>query len=138
VGSNCFSLLWLTFSQITPFREVDKTGPNVASMRRFNHLHAKLRFVVGNAFGRLKRRWHVLRMISAHPELAASVRKVCVALHNVLEERRGEYNASLEEEGDVGTGTSVAIEADLSASAPGVLKRIAIVKALGLPWVDSA
>jgi len=77
-------------------------------------------------------------MISAHPELAASVRKVCVALHNVLEERRGEYNASLEEEGDVGTGTSVAIEADLSASAPGVLKRIAIVKALGLPWVDSA
>ena len=83
VGSDCFSLLWLTFSQIAPFREVDMTGPNVASMRRFNHLHAKMRVVAESAFGRLKGRWHVLCMIYAHPELAASVQEVCVALQNV-------------------------------------------------------
>ena len=138
VGFDCFSHLWLTFSQITPFREVDMTVRNVASMRRFNHLYAKMRVVVENAFRRLKGRWHALRMIYAHPELAASVQEVCVALHNFLEERRGEYNASMEEEGDVGTDTSVAIEGDSSARASGVLKRIAIAKARGLPWVDSA
>jgi len=114
------------------------TVRNVASMRRFNHLYAKMRVVVENAFRRLKGRWHALRMIYAHPELAASVQEVCVALHNFLEERRGEYNASMEEEGDVGTDTSVAIEGDSSARASGVLKRIAIAKARGLPWVDSA
>lgn len=74
---------------ITPFREADMHGPNVASMRRFNHQHAKMRVVVENAFGRLKGRWHVLRMTYAHPQLAASVQEVCVLLHNFLEERNG-------------------------------------------------
>ena len=70
-------------AQITPFREADMYGPNVESMRRFNHYHAKMRVVVENAFGRLKGRWRVLKMISTHPDLAAAIQELCVALHKI-------------------------------------------------------
>jgi len=73
--------LFFPTAQITPFREVDISGPNAVSMRRFNHLHAKMRVVIENCFGRLKGRWSVLRFIAAHPVLAAAVQEVSVALH---------------------------------------------------------
>lgn len=60
-------------------------GPNVASMRRFNHQHANMRVVVETPFRRLKALWHVLRMTNTHPPLAASVQELCVVLHNILE-----------------------------------------------------
>lgn len=112
-------------------------GPNLASMRRFNHLHAKMRVVVENAFGRLKGRWHVLRMINAHPELAASVQHACILLHNFLEDRNGAYEAdpsALEEDS---SNSVVAAESDETPSSAGARRRIELVKALGLPWVDA-
>lgn len=128
----------LFLSHITPFREADMHGPNVASMRRFNHEHAKMRVVVENAFGRLKGRWHVLRMTYAHPQLAASVQEVCVLLHNFLEERNGAYDGeALEADEEDRYSSSVAGNED-STSAAGAQRRIKLVKALGLPWVDAA
>lgn len=111
-------------------------GPNVATMRRFNHQHEKMRVVVENAFGRLKGRWNVLRMICAHPHLASSIQEVTAALHNFMEALNGAYDETVEEESDRhGGGTGVA-DGDESPLSLGSLRRIAILKALGLPWVD--
>jgi len=76
--------LYFFYAQITPFREVEMHRPNVAKMREFHHYHAKMRVVVENVFGRLKGRWHVMRMTHAHPCLSASVQEACTALHNVF------------------------------------------------------
>jgi len=65
-------------------------------MRRFNHQHAEVWFVVQNAFGRLKGPWHVLRMISAHPSLEVRMQEACAALHNFLEARGGGYDENLD------------------------------------------
>lgn len=113
-------------------------GPNVASMRRFNHQHAKMRVVIENAFGRLKGRWHVLRMTYAHPQLAASVQEVCVRLHNFLEERDAAYHDEAREDDDEDPYSSSAADTADSTSAAGAQRRIELVKALGLPWVDAA
>lgn len=112
-------------------------GPNVASMR-FNHQHAKMRVVVENAFGRLKGRWHVLRMTNAHPPLAARVQELCVVLHNFLEELRAAYD---EEEGEATEEVELpnsARDRDDSVTLAGAQRRIELVKPLGLPWVDTA
>lgn len=107
-------------------------GPNVACMRRFNHQHAKMLVVVENALGRLTGRWHVLRMMNAHPPLAARVQELCVVLHNFLEERHAAYDE------EAGAATE---EVELPNSAPdcedsvtlaGAQRRIELVKALGL------
>lgn len=111
-------------------------GPNVSSMRRFNNQHAKMRVVVENAFGGLKGRWNVLRMICAHPALASSIQEVAAALHNFLEARDGAYDESVEEEADRPEGMGNAVEGGESALSLGSQRRIAILKALGLPWVD--
>lgn len=121
--------------QITPFREVDMGGPNVAALRRFNHLHAKMLVEVENAIGRWKGRWHALRMIYAHPDLAAHVQEVCVALHNFLEEREAPYDARQEEHEDVTMPTSAAADGNNTSTSLGVLRRIEIVNALGHLWV---
>lgn len=126
----------LTAFLITPFREADMYGPNAVSMRRFNHLHAKMRVVVENAFGRLKGRWNVLRMICAHPGLASSIQEAAIALHNFLEARDGAYDGTVEEEAD---REEVALETPEGDECPlslGAQRRVGILKALGLPWVD--
>lgn len=112
-------------------------GPNVASMRRFNHQHAKMRVVVENAFGRLKGRWHVLRMIYAHPTLAASVQELCVTLHNFLEERHGAYDEEAGADTEEEDTAYPAPDCDDSVTSEGAQRRIELVKALGLPWVDT-
>lgn len=89
-----------SLSKITLFREVDMKGPNVASMPRFNHLHAKMRVGAENDFRGLKGRWHMLRAINAHPELPASMQEVCVALHNAVDETSRRYDSAFEEEAD--------------------------------------
>jgi len=112
-------------------------GPNVDSMRRFNHLHAKMRVVVENCFGRLKGRWRVLRMLCAHPDLAACVQEVCVALHNFVEARDVAYEGEDEEGSSDGSVVDVEWTAsDQTAYAAGCARRVEIVKALSLPWVD--
>jgi len=136
VASNVRPLLFFFYAQITPFREVDMHGPNMATMRRFNHYHAKMRVVVENAFGRLKGRWHVLRMIHAHPCLSASVQEACTALHNFLEERGGEYDADLEVTDEQPESSAMAAVGDASLLSAGQARRLEIVKALGLPWVE--
>jgi len=124
-------------TKITPFREVDMHGPNVATMRRFNHQHAKMRVVVENAFGRLKGRWHVLRMIYAHPSLAVAVQEACVALHNFLEARGGGYDEDLDVDMEQPESTPMVGGGNDSMIFEGQARRVEIVKALGLPWVDS-
>jgi len=79
-------------------------GPHVYSMRRFNHLHAEMRVVVENCFGLLKSRWRVLRMICAHPDLAARVQEVCAAFHNFLQAWDVAYEG---EDEDVSSDASV-------------------------------
>jgi len=113
-------------------------GPNITSMRRFNHMHAKMRVVVENAFGRLKGRWNVLRMIFSHPSLAASLQEVTVALHNFLEERRGRYDESVETEEDHVPGPPEPVESYESPLSLGARRRVGLVNALGLTWVDEA
>lgn len=110
-------------------------GPNVATMRRFNHQHAKIRAVVENAVGRLKGRWHALRMIYAHPRLAASVQEACVGLHNSLEVREREYDADLEEPDQQPESSPVALAGSSYLLSAGQARRVEIVRALGLPWV---
>lgn len=110
-------------------------GSNVATMRRFNHQHAKMRVVVENTFRRLKGRWHVLHMIYAHPGHAASVQEACVALHNFLEARDAAYDADLEvldEQPDSSALQGAGGDDLLSA---GQARWVVIAKALGLPWV---
>lgn len=111
-------------------------GTNMPSMRRFHHLHAQIRVFVGNGFGRLKGRWHVLRIIYAHPYLDSQVQEVCVVLPNFLEERDGGYDDASELEEHVPTESSLRADGDIAPTSPGVVGRIQILKALGLPWVD--
>jgi len=113
-------------------------GPNITSMRRFNHMHAKMRVVVENAFGRLKGRWNVLRMICSHPSLAASVQEVTVALHNFLEEWRGRYVESVETEEEHVPEAPEPVESYESPLSQEARRRVGLVKALGLTWVDEA
>lgn len=113
-------------------------GPRVASVRQFSHQHARMRVVVEDAFGRIKSRWHVLRMTCAHPHLAASVREVCVLLDNFVEERNGAYDGEGREANEEDQYLSAAADTEDSASAAGAQRQIELFKALGLPWVDSA
>jgi len=106
-------------------------------MRRFNYLRAKMRVVVEKYVGRRKGRWRVLRMICAHPDLAARVQEVCAALHNFLEARDVAYEGGDE---DVSSAASVGdvdwTSSDQTACVAGCERRIEIVKALGLLWVE--
>jgi len=122
----------------TPLREIAISGPNVASMRRLNHLHAKMRVVIENAFGSLKGRWNVLRFLSAHPMLAAAVSEANVALHNVLESRDAAYDNEWEEAGEKDTDGVVRIQSDDALHTVGVARRVGLVKALGMVWIDGA
>jgi len=106
-------------------------------MRRFNHLHAKMRVVVENCFGRLKGRSRVLRMICAHPDLAARVQEVCVVLHKFVEARDVAYEGEDENvSSDASVGDVDWTASDQTAYVAGCERRIEIVKALGLPWVE--
>jgi len=107
-------------------------------MRRFNHLHAKMRVVIENAFGSLKGRWNVLRFISAHPMLAAAVSEATVALHNVLESRDAAYDNEWEEAGEKDTDGVVRIQSDDALHTVGVARCVGLVKALGMAWIDGA
>ena len=112
-------------------------GPNVDSMRRFNDLHVKMRVVIEDCFGRLTGRWRVLRMICAHPDLAACVQDVCVALHNFGEARDVAYEGEDEEGSSDDSVVDVEWTAsDQAAYAVGCARRVEIVRALCLPWVD--
>jgi len=107
-------------------------------MRRFNHLHAKMRLVFDNAFGRLKGRWNVLRFIAAHLVLAAALQEVTEALDTFLEARDSEYEAEGEEE-ESSADTLVieeGVETDNARRTASAARRVQLVKALGLPWVD--
>jgi len=110
--------------------------PNAASMRRFNHYHAKKRVGVENVFGRLKALWHVFRMIHAHPCLSASVQEACTALHNffgrarrLLRRQPGGDGRAAREQRDGCCGRRLLLSA-------GQARRLEIVKALGLPWAE--
>ena len=111
-------------------------GPNVESMRRFNHYHAKMRVVVENAFGRLKGRWRVLKMISTHPDLAAAIQELCVALHNFLEARDGAYVGEEVTAEQAAPEHGETYDMDETAQETGRARRVEILKSLGLPWVD--
>jgi len=111
-------------------------GPNVATIRRFNHHHAKMRVVVENVFGGLKGRWHALTKIHAHPCLSASVKKTCIALSDVLEALDGENDANQEEVEEQPESDAMAAGGDTSLLSAGQAARLVIVKALGLPWVE--
>lgn len=123
---------------ITPFRGADMHGPNVASMRWFNHLHAKMRVVVESAFGRLKGRWHVLRITNAHPTLAASVQELCVLLHNFLEERNGAYDEEAWADSEEEEPAYAEPDCGDAVSSAGTQRRTELFKALRLPWVANA
>ena len=101
------------------------------------HPRAKMRVVVEICSGRLKGRWRVLRMLCAHPDLAACVQEVCVALHKFVAER--DVACEGEDEQDSSDGSVVDVgwtASDQMAYATGCARRVEIVKALGLPWVD--
>lgn len=105
-------------------------------MRRFSHLHAEMRVVVENAFGRLKGRWNVLRFIAAHPVLAAAVQEVTVALQNFLEARDADYEEEWEGVIDDTPDMEVGVQTDNAQRTAGAVRRVRLVKALGLAWVD--
>jgi len=122
---------------IFPCREIDMGRPSVDSMRRFNHLHAKMRVAVENCFNRLKGQWRLLRMICTHPEMAACVQEVCVALLTFVEARDVAYKG---EDGEFFNDGSMA-DVEWTASdqleyAAGRARRVEIVKPLGLLSVD--
>jgi len=108
------------------------------SMRRFNHLHAKMRVVIENFFGRLKGRWSVLRFIATHLVLAAAVQEVSVALHHFWEARNGAYEEAWDEEeaSHDPPGAEVGVQTDVALRTAGVARRLRLVKALGLAWMD--
>ena len=95
-----------------------------------------MRLVMENAFGRHKGRWRVLKMISTHPDLAAAIQELCVALHNFLEARDGAYV------GEEVTAEQAAPEhgdtyvMDETAQETGRVRCGDILTALGLQWVD--
>jgi len=92
-----------------------------------------MRVVVENVFGRLKGRWHVMRMTHAHPCLSASVQEACTALHNVFEKRGGEYDADLEETDKQPESSAMAVVRDASLLSAKQVRRLKIIKALRLP-----
>jgi len=122
-------------AQTTPFREADMHGPNVGSVRRFNHYHAQMRVELKNAFGRLKGRWHVLKMISTHPDRAAAIQELRVALHNFLEARDGAYVREDVTAEQTAPEHGETYDMDEAAQETGRARRVEILKALGLPWV---
>ena len=96
-----------------------------------------MRVVVENAFGRLKGRWHVPRMIHAHPGLAASVQEACVFLHIFLEARGGSYDEDLDVAMEQPDSNPMVAGGNDSMFFEGQARRVETFKALGLPWVDA-
>jgi len=97
-----------------------------------------MRVAVESAFGRLKGMWNILRFISAHQVLAVAVQEVKVALHDVSEARESDLEAEWEEEQSVAdtTATEEGVETGDARHTAGAARRVQLVKALGLPWVD--
>jgi len=77
-------------------------------------------------------------MICSHPSLAASVQEVTVALHNFLEEWRGRYVESVETEEEHVPEAPEPVESYESPLSQEARRRVGLVKALGLTWVDEA
>ncbi|XP_052787504.1 putative nuclease HARBI1 [Mya arenaria] len=64
---------------MTPFIRVDSE-----SKERYQQAHTRTRACIERAFGRLKRRFHVLHSeIRLRPEKACKVAVACVILHNI-------------------------------------------------------
>lgn len=59
----------------------------LATIRRFNHLHEKVRLVMRNALRHLNGRWYSLRMSYGHAGLFDLVQEAGVAVHTFLKAR---------------------------------------------------
>ncbi|XP_052783143.1 putative nuclease HARBI1 [Mya arenaria] len=63
---------------MTPFIRVD-----CEATERYQQAHTRTKACIERAFGRLKRRFHVLHSIHLRPEKACKVAVACVILHNI-------------------------------------------------------
>lgn len=81
----------------------------------------------------------MLRYIATHLVLAADVQEVTVAFHNFLEARDAAYEEEWQgESDDVTPDGQVGVQSDDARRAAGAARRVRLVKAFGLAWVDGA